>query len=252
MRIQTNQTVGELVATQPSRARVFEDFRIDYCCGGKRSLDEACRERGLDAGAVVRALEAEDARRREVTGPVPVDWTKAPLAELVDDILERHHAYLRRELPHLRELMGRVRRAHGENHPELHEVDSVFTDLADELIAHLMKEEQILFPAITTLEVTGKTPEPARDLLAAPIGVMEHEHDEAAAALRKLRHLTADFTVPEDGCPTYRALLAGLADLERDLHEHVHKENNVLFPRAQALQVEVRERAGGAGQEARS
>ena len=226
--ISADTHVAVLVLDDPSRARVFERFGIDYCCGGKTPLEAACAERGLDLRTVIGALgeprspEAED-----------VDWGGVPVSSLVDHIVEQHHGYLREELPPLTALVDKVWRAHGDAHPELAEVRETFAEVADELAQHMLKEEQILFPACVALEQGGDAP--AVDSVESPIGVMLHEHDEVAAGLARLRTLTAGYKPPVDAW-TYRAMLDQLRTLENDTHRHVHEENNVLFPRALALE----------------
>ncbi len=217
------RTVGEMVAERPARSRVFEEFRIDYCCGGRRPLEDACRDAGIEAGRVLEALDAVEA---DTGGDGERNWAAEGSAALVEHILSVHHEYLRRELPRLDALVEKVFRVHGGNHPELAEVRSVYAALRDELRLHMAKEETILFPAI--LDPGSASP---RMSLDAPIRVMEHEHVSAGRALESLRRLTADYTPPADACNTYRAMLDGLAALERDLHRHIHEENNVLFPR---------------------
>lgn len=228
--IRTDAQVAELVLEEPSRARVFERFGIDYCCGGKTPLEAACADRGLDVGAVIAALREPRAPEAE-----DVDWTVAPVSTLVDHIVEHHHGYLREELPPLSALADKVARAHGDAHPELYEVQATFADLAAELTGHMAKEELVLFPACLALAEGEELAGPRS--VAAPIQAMLHEHDEVATGLRALRALTGGYTPPEDACNSYRALLGRLETLERDTHRHVHEENNVLFPRALALEV---------------
>lgn len=231
--IDLTTTVGQLVAERPGRARVFEQFGIDYCCGGKVPLQEACATGGIEAQAVLRALHQADAN------PAPTDsadWAHAPLAELITNILETHHAYLRRELPRLTQIAGKVLEVHGTRHPELSEVQAVYDDLRAELQMHMMKEEQVLFPMIQAMEADGVVAAAHCGSVQNPIRVMEHEHDSAGAALLRLRTLTGGYIPPADACNTYRAFLSGLAELEQDLHQHIHKENNILFPRAVELE----------------
>jgi regulator of cell morphogenesis and NO signaling len=228
--IQATCTVGELVAERPARSRVFEELGIDYCCGGKQSLAEACARKGLDPEEVGRLLDAPG-------GAVPeVDWREPPLAVLCDHIVQTHHLYLRQELPRLRGLLAKLARAHGERHPGLREAVAVFGAFADELSAHMEKEERVLFPLVARIESGEVPPTP---FVLRPIAVMEAEHEDAGRALATLRHLTDGYTVPAGGCNTYRAAMAGLAELEADMHAHVHKENNILFPRAARLVGEV-------------
>lgn len=234
-----NATVGELVTEKPSRARVFERYGIDYCCGGKRPLAEACDRRGVDPKAVVQDLATAEAE------PVADErnWAEASLGELIDHIVDTHHAYLRRELPRLTPLVDKVTRVHGENHPELGECQAVFHGLRAELESHMMKEEQILFPLIAAMESSQRVETAHCGSVNNPIRVMQEEHDAAGAALARLRALSRDYTPPADACNTYRAVLDSLAELEADLHQHIHKENNILFPRAAALEAELAEGA---------
>lgn len=228
----TAKTVGELVAERPARARVFESYGIDYCCGGKRLLLEACATQGVDAAVVLAALAVADQEPRVERR----DWTQAPLSELATHIVETHHAYLRTELPRLSGLFERVVRAHAARHPEVSAAAGVFEALREELEQHMNKEEQILFPIIDRLEAGLATAADHCGSVDNPIRQMEHEHDEAGVALSKLRALTGDYVPPADACNTYRALLDSLERFERDMHTHIHKENNILFPRAAAVE----------------
>jgi regulator of cell morphogenesis and NO signaling len=224
----TDPTVGQLVAERPGRARVFEELGIDYCCGGRLPLAEACARRGLDPVEVRRRLDQADA----AAPPPATDWASAPLAALCEHIVETHHEYLRRELPRLGAFLAKLAAVHGERHPELGDALRVFGPFADELRLHLVKEERVLFPLIEQI-AAGAVP-PSAEVLQ-PIRVMEADHDGAGAALAELRRLTAGYSVPADGCNTYRAAMAALAELEADLHTHVHKENNILVPRVERL-----------------
>jgi regulator of cell morphogenesis and NO signaling len=235
MTLNPETLVGQLVADDPRRARLFERLGIDYCCGGQAPLDHACRQKGLDVTTVLRQLalaELEDL----YDGHGEFDASSARMAELIDHIVTTHHAYLRRELPRLRALVGQVVGPHGLRHPELREVRDVFDSLQDDLKFHILKEEKILFPAIARLDAATDVPPIEGSSVIVAIGVMEHEHGDAGAALARLRVLTDGYTPPADACATYRALLDGLAELEADLHLHIHEENNILFPRARAAQ----------------
>ena len=230
------KSVGELVAEKPSRSRVFEGFKIDYCCGGERKLGDACERAGVSADDVVAAIAESD---RNGNGDAARDWSKSPLGELIDHILNAHHAYLRRELPRLSEMAAKVARAHGERFPWVLECKQVLSELRDELDSHMMKEEQMLFPMIRQIEEADTAPSLHCGTLENPITVMEHEHDNAGNALRRLRELTKGFSPPPDACNTFRAWLDGLSELEADLHEHIHEENNILFPKAQRRESEL-------------
>jgi len=222
--------VGELVAENPASARVFEKYGIDYCCEGKRSLDDVCRERAVAPAALLDELSQTALRPR----PDACDWQNAPLRDLIEHIVSRHHAYLRSELPRIADLFAKVVRAHSEREPVLIEVSEIFGILKEELDAHLMKEELILFPTIVRLEAGVGLG--ASCSIEHPIARMEYEHENAGRALAQMRHLTRDYYLPDEACNTYRVLFVTLAELESDLHEHIHLENNILFPRAAALE----------------
>jgi regulator of cell morphogenesis and NO signaling len=222
-----DRTVGEIVAERPSQARVFQAFGIDFCCQGGRTLREACGLKGIAAEAVMEQLEAA-MREREESGENPA---LLPPAELADHIVTTHHQYLKSELPRLQAMGERVARVHGGHTPSLVEVYEVFCAMADELLGHMMKEEQVLFPAVKALCQGG----PAVMPLDGPVACMLQEHDDAGGALARMRELTNGFTPPPEACNTYRALFAGLAELEEDLHRHIHLENAVLFPQALAM-----------------
>lgn len=222
-----DRTVGDLATTLPTALRVFEYFGIDYCCGGKRPLREACERSGVALDAVVEALE-----RPTPGAPLELDWRGEPTTKLVAFIVDTHHAFTREVLVRIDQLLRKVRAVHGERHPELHTIGTVFARLRDELETHLVKEERILFPRILEALAAGAPPG-----VEAPIARMEVEHDEAGSALRELRQLSNGYEPPEDACRSYRGLFAALLELEVDLHRHIHLESNVLFPRALAAAV---------------
>jgi len=238
--IQTTETVGELVAHHPALSRVFEAVGVDYCCGGKRTLDQACQQEGLDPVALVAMLEQAAATDDHAE---LVDAAAMSLTELADHIEQTHHAYLRRELPRLDALTDKVSTVHGQSDPRLRDVHATLRGLANELMSHMMKEEQVLFPMIRQLETSRELPVFHCGAIENPIRQMELEHHDAGAALERLRSLTDDYTPPDWACNTYRAMLDALAGLERDLHQHIHKEDNVLFPRAANRQAELAEGA---------
>jgi regulator of cell morphogenesis and NO signaling len=219
-------TVAELVVERPARARLFEQLGLDYCCGGRASLEEACRSRGLDAATVVAMLAAAEA----ADGADGADWSQAGLGELCDHIVGVHHAYLRRELPRLSTLLDKVERAHGGEVAEAADVRAVFAVLRTELERHLDTEERSLFPACRRLE-SGTAVDASFE---AALEAFEDEHAAAGTLLRRLEELTDGYDTAAARCNTHRAALDGLRELERDLHEHIHEENNILFPRALA------------------
>ncbi len=234
----TNEaTVGSLVADRPGRARVFEKYGIDYCCGGARSLAEACGERGVDAAAVAADLEAYDAAHTGDPGPDAEATTPAALA---DYVVATHHAYLREALPRLARLAAKVARAHGARHPETVEAARIFTAFAPAMEQHMEKEEMILFPMVRQLQA-GEGGGFHCGSVANPVRVMMLEHDDAGADLARFRTLLHDYEPPADACNTFRAMLDGFRELEEDTHRHVHLENNVLFPAALRLEAGGRE-----------
>ena len=231
-------TVGGIVAQRPALSRVFEGERIDYCCGGKKTLAEACQSKGIDSQLLLAKLEKFIAAADD--GSPVIDAQAMSLSDLADHIEQTHHATLREELPRLERMTKKVAAVHGGDDPRLHEVAEVFLAMAEELTSHMMKEERILFPMIRQLEQSETVPDFHCGSLANPIRQMESEHDSAGSALERMQELTDGFTPPEWACNTYRAMIEALVALERDLHQHIHKENNVLFPRAQALEAEKR------------
>lgn len=212
----TATLLGDFVAANPNAARVLEAHGLDYCCGGRRSLVEACAGTGLAPETVLAELTAAP----EAVGEV--DVTALDNAELCDHLVTVHHEYLWREMPRLSELANKVARVHGANHTELRDVQRTYQALVNDLTDHLMTEEQEEFPAIKAASAEF-TPDGVQELM--------REHDAAGELLAHLREITSGYAVPADGCASYAALYNGLAELEADLHRHIHKENNILFPR---------------------
>ena len=226
-------TVGQLVTERPGRARVFEAFGIDYCCGGKKPLKQAIEEKGLSQNTVLGILDALDEQ-----GPAAHerDWSTAGLSDLADHIEQTHHAYLKRELPRLEFLINKVASKHGEARSQLVDLARVFKAFKAELESHMQKEEVVLFPICRQLE-SAKSPTRFHcGSVENPISVMIREHDDAGDALKRMRELTDDYMVPADACGTYRAAFDSLKELELDMHRHVHKENSILFPKVIELE----------------
>lgn len=226
-------TISEIAAQTPSSIRVFESLGIDYCCGGNRTLTEACAHGGIDASSVIELLAKAE---RDSQPSSQTQWTEAPLVDLIKEIVERHHSFVRREIPRLNALATKVANRHAENHPETREIQQVFAALGEELTPHLMKEEQLLFPYISGMEGAGTPPVSYFGTVGTPIANMAAEHEDAGALLARLRELTNGYRTPAGGCQSFQALYQGLADFERDLHQHIHLENNILFPRAIELE----------------
>lgn len=232
---QVNDTVGDVVARCPALTHAFEKAGIDYCCGGKKSLDKVCREKGLDSQAFLVTLEESAQTSSEES---VVDAAAMSLIELVDHIEQTHHAYLRSEFPRLEGMTKKVASIHGEKNPRLHRIREVFLAMVTELSSHMMKEEQILFPMVRQLDASDTAPMFHCGSLANPIRQMESEHTQAGSTLEELRELSDDYTLPDWACATYQAMLDAFVRLEDDLHLHIHKENNVLFPRAIEMESE--------------
>lgn len=232
----TTQTVREIALEQPSSIRVFEKFGIDYCCGGRKPLADACIAGNLEVDTVIAALEAA-AKASDSEGE---NWAGKSLESLSTHIVTMHHAYVKRELPRLAVLAEKVVNRHGPTKTELPVIAATLTQLDKELTQHLAKEEAVLFPYITDLEraaaIGAAKPHSCFGTVANPIAMMTQEHEGAGTLLAEIRRLSHDFTTPEDACPTFHAFYDGLKEFEQDLHQHIHLENNILFPRAIELE----------------
>lgn len=234
----TGETVGQIAAKDIRKAEVFKKYGIDFCCGGKKSLKQACEEKGLDLVAVESALQ----NINEVKVAENFDrWNPDFLA---DYIFNKHHQYYYDEAPIIAELVTKVTDHHGDKHPELQEVYRLFVTLAQELNAHFAKEEKILFPFIKALvraKQTGNVDELRNQFsIAGPVQMMEADHDAAGEILAELSEVTNGYTAPADACNSFKFLYRKLNELEDDLHQHIHLENNILFPKALALEKELR------------
>jgi regulator of cell morphogenesis and NO signaling len=233
------KTVRELAVENPHATRVFEKFGIDYCCGGQKPLSEACATAKISVDEVLTGLEqaemqaAETARQR--------DWQTESISTLVSHIVGTHHAYIKEEVPRIYQLGAKVVSVHGENHPELADVLKLFGELGQDLFSHLAKEEQVLFPYLTQTEHAVKTGETAPPscfgTVQNPVRMMMMEHDAAGDALRELRTITSNYVAPADACTSYKTLYQAIEAFEKDLHQHIHLENNILFPRALEMEV---------------
>jgi len=239
MNFNTETKVKDIVLAEPNAKRIFADAGVDFCCGGGKSLHEACLEAGAPAEEILKRLREP----AEPGGPADANWASAPLDELTRHIRERHHRYVREAIKRLRPLAEKVREKHGENHRELAEVEQLFLAVAGEMSMHMQKEEMILFPYIEMVEHAAKggaTIEPPFfQTVRNPIHMMMKEHDAAGDLVKQIRKASEDYAAPADGCASYQALYQQLREFEADLHEHVHLENNILFPRAVELEAAV-------------
>jgi regulator of cell morphogenesis and NO signaling len=236
MTISTTKTVGEIAVALPQSTRIFERMKIDYCCGGGVALGDACQAAGVNLDTLVQMLEASTTQKDNDN----VDLQQATLTELIGYILDKHHVYTKEEMARLEPLAIKVVSAHGANHAELLVVRDLMQQLFADLKPHMFKEEQILFPYVLELE-KAKTqnrlaPFAPFGTVNNPIRMMMKEHDTAGDILRELRKVSADYGVPADACISYRTFYEALAAFERDLHQHIHLENNLLFPKAVVLE----------------
>lgn len=225
-------SLAQIVNSNHQAASVFEKYHLDFCCKGKRSLEQACTEQQLSISKVTEDLENIFTKDSNST----VDFEKMSLTQLADYIVQTHHAYVRNEMPQIYAYLERISSKHGERHPELFKIFQTFSAVKEEMEGHMKKEELILFPRIKELEKLANNENANLQLnlgyLQSPITVMEQEHDHAGNLLNDIRILSNDYTPPEDACTTYRLSFAALKAFELDLHHHVHLENNMLFPKA--------------------
>jgi regulator of cell morphogenesis and NO signaling len=241
MKPDMDQTVREIAIQHPECVPVFESLGIDYCCGGHRTLREACERSHVPVEEAIRLLSGIEGRKSESAE----SWAQARLKDLSGHIVEKHHDYIRRESPRLMAQLEKVVDRHGNAHPEVCAIRDLFVALTDELRMHMMKEENVLFPYLVRTEAAmldgQKAPPAMFGSVEVPISRMLADHEDAGELSGRIRSLSGDFHPPGDACPTYRALYHGLEEFERDLHQHVHLENNILFPRA--LEMERKEKA---------
>ena len=234
----TTKTIRDIALASPQTTRVFEEFKIDYCCGGRKLLQDVCMDAGLDFRVVAQKLESA-MKNYDESGSTDLPGKKSP-SQLIDYIIGKHHVFTVQEIERLTPLMEKVCQRHGEQHPELFKLQTVFLALSDSLIPHMRKEENVLFPYIQQLEsasLNGTSAAPPHfGTVENPIRMMMADHEQDGERLRKMREISSDYTLPDGACPSFTALYAGLQDLERDLHRHIHLENNVLFPAATELE----------------
>lgn len=223
--------IGEIVTTFPKAGDLFKKLRIDFCCGGNRPLIEAIEERNLSKEEVLEKLNGLY-NEMKALNESEIDWKAASYSELIDHIINKHHRYLNEELPQLSPYVTKVLRVHGTNHPHLVRVHKLFNQLKAELEEHTIKEETDSFPLILKFEK-----EPTKDnheLVKQHVAELEGDHDEAGTIIKEIRDITNDFQPPVGACGTYRLVYQRLEALEADLFQHIHLENNILFPRAAA------------------
>jgi len=233
--INSEMTVRDVALQVPQSTRLFESLKIDYCCGGNQPLGQACASAGVDVDDVMEMLAGVESNEAGV-----LDFQNASLPELIRHILDTHHVFTKVEMDRLESLTDKVLNAHGGNHPELIHLDELLTRLCDDLKPHMFKEEQILFPYMMALVQAADQNRPVPfapfGTVNNPIRMMMREHDTAGEILREMRLLTSDYKVPADACISYQTLYQALENFEKDLHQHIHLENNILFPKALDLE----------------
>lgn len=226
-------SLAQIVNSNHKAASIFEKYHLDFCCKGKRSLEQACTEQQLAIHQVTEELENIFSNDIDIA---TIDFEKMNLTQLCDYILQTHHAYVKNEMPQIYAYLQKVSSKHGERHPELFKLFQIFTAVKEEMEGHMKKEELVLFPRIKELQKLADNEKARLQLnigyLQSPITVMEQEHDHAGGLLNDIRIFSNDYTPPQDACTTYRLCFAALKAFELDLHQHVHLENNVLFPKA--------------------
>jgi len=239
--ISSGMTVREVALQMPEATRLFEKLKIDYCCGGNRPLHDACASAGVKTADVLRMLD-EVAQPNTATKPA-LDFQQLPLPELISHILDKHHIYTKEEMTRIELLFQKVISVHGENHPELKKAGDAFASLCADLSPHMFKEERVLFPYMVALASAaagrGNAPLAPFGTVNNPVRMMMMEHDTAGEILRELRQLTSEYTPPADGCVSYKTLYQALEAFEKDLHQHIHLENNILFPRSIEMEAQL-------------
>lgn len=236
---ENDETLGQIAAKDLRKAQVFKKYGLDFCCGGKKTVKEACAEKGLDVTKIEQELQQAD--RMPSSRPLPyADWS---LDFLADYIVNTHHSYVKKNLPDLKAYADKVMRVHGNAHPELLRVNQLVHEVYNELTAHLVKEEQVLFPYVKELVAakgnTATMHAAHFGTVQNPINMMEMEHEVVGKNLAEIREITNNFTLPDDACASYSLLYRMLDEFEEDLHLHVHLENNILFPQAIELEKKI-------------
>lgn len=228
---QAEKSIGELVAADYRKAEIFKKFKIDFCCGGKKTLSQVCKEKKLDLMAIEHEL-TQNTVSISVASQNYNHWT---LSFLVDYIVNTHHSYVKSAIPILLQYTDKVSKVHGKEHPEVIRIADIFKEIADELTSHMLKEERVLFPYIKALE-NSVDENPGFGSIKNPIHMMEDEHETVGELFHLISELSSNYTAPQDACATYKVSYLKLKEFEDDLHQHIHLENNILFPKSIALE----------------
>lgn len=232
------QTLASIVTQNHQAVPVFEKYNLDFCCKGKRTLTEACNEKGLPVDVLLKELELVQQNEENIRMP----FTEMDAEQLIGYIMTHHHFYVKQSLPLINSHLEKVASKHGSSYPYMQKVLDLFRMVQEEMIMHMQKEEMILFPRIKEIENLYNNKQQANisdGYISGPVNVMEAEHEHAGKILDEIRQLTNNYTPPEDACTTFKISLAELKEFEEDLHKHVHLENNLLFPKAEKINLEI-------------
>ena len=237
---ENDETLGAIAAKDLRKAEVFKKYGLDFCCGGKKTVKEACAEKGLDVTKVEQELQIAD---KNITGSRPMPYNEWSLDFLEDYIANTHHSYVKKTIPDLRSYASKVASVHGSHHPELFPISQLVDEVCEELSSHMIKEEKVLFPYIKELVAAKNTTQPLHaahfGTVQNPINVMEHEHEIVGNKLDQIRTLSKNYSLPKDACASYSYLFKTFDEFENDLHIHVHLENNILFPKALEIEKQL-------------
>ena len=235
----SEQTLASIVTQNHQAVPVFEKHNLDFCCKGKRTLSEACVEKGLPVEVLLKELEAVTENEKQSQMP----FTEMDAEQLIGYIIIHHHFYVKQSMPLIYSHLEKVAAKHGSRYPYMQKVFELFGMIKDEMTMHMQKEEMILFPRIKEIENLFNNNQPTNisdGYITGPVNVMEAEHEHAGKILDEIRQLTNNYTAPEDACTTFKVSLAELKEFEKDLHKHVHLENNLLFPKAEKMNLEIK------------
>jgi len=237
--VENDETLGQIAAKDLRKAQIFKKYGLDFCCGGKKTVKQACAEKGLDVTKIEQELQQAD--KMPSSRPLPYsDWS---LDFLADYIVNTHHSYVRKNLPDIRAYAEKVKKVHGKSHPELLPIYQLVEEVNAELMAHMIKEERVLFPYIKELVAAKNNSQPLHaahfGTVQNPINMMEMEHEMVGKNLEEIRNLSNNYILPKDACASYSLLYRMLDEFEEDLHLHIHLENNILFPKALEVEKEL-------------
>ena len=243
MKITSKRIVGDIVADNYKTAEIFKKYHIDFCCGGQQTIEEACDKETISDANAKTLIQSVNEFFDQKENRQAIDYRNWPLDDLIDHIETKHHGYVEAKIPVINEYLDKIESAHGKRHLELSKINAIFKDATSQLVMHMKKEELILFPYIRKLSKAKrdgiKHSIPPFGTIKNPISKMDEDHDFEGEAFREIAALSSNYSTPSDGCNTYRVAYGLLKEFDEDLHLHIHKENNILFQRAIALEDEL-------------